>query len=233
MSEKKSEEKRKPAGGIPFFLSLAFLFVVLILNLLIVPVLIDLHTIPRLLVFAVATLLGGVVTMRYVRGHFSVYLHELKHKILSILAGNRSKKLRVESAETGYFEYSYTKDTAHMNAMIALAPYFLPIFTLPTIALCYYLLPDLSWLSLLIVGVAYGIDLVHSLREISPVQTDLTEIRGGYLIALLYIVAMQGALLTFLTAWVLAGSEGISILFLGYFAIMKNFFVSASLVSAR
>jgi hypothetical protein len=125
--------------------------------------------------------------------------------------GNKAKKLHVE-ANSGHFEYAYSKETSHYNAFISLAPYIVPLFTFIAGLLALAFGRTDHIIAVAIIGAGYGIDLVLNLRDISPIQTDITEIRGGYKVGLLYISAWNFLLLGVVLAWVFHGIDGFAML---------------------
>ena len=64
----------------------------------------------------------------------------------------------------------------------------------------------------LLVGLCYGVDTILNIRDISPIQTDINQIRGGYGIGLLYIFAWNLITAALLAAWVFQGGAGILML---------------------
>ena len=171
--------------------------------------------------FLSGAILGGLVAKVFIVGHLSVMFHELKHFILSQCAGNRSRGFEVK-ARSGFFKYAYNKDTAKFNALIALAPYWFPLFTIFGVLLAipaYFSAPQFITF---VVGVGAGLDFVMNMRDISPYQTDLTGISGGYKVALLFIAAMNLAILTILAAWISQGVFGLKVLLTALWDFMLN-----------
>ena len=213
---KKKKVDEGPVGGIVFFLSLAFLTLLGLMNLILLPRLFFGDAWSRCGLFGVGVFVGFSCAHFFVRGRISVLLHELKHSLLSGFVGNRWKQMAVER-DQGHFEYSYSKQTAQYNAFIALAPYFLPVMTILAIGLvCWH--PN-STLQLVVIGVGYGLDIWSGLRDVKPWQTDLTSIRGGYKIALTYITAAHLLIFTVLFAWVFQSSLGLRLLVYGWYQI--------------
>jgi len=114
----------------------------------------------------------------------------------------------------GHFQYEYTKDTEEYNVFISLAPYCLPLFTIPVFILSLIIWHDLQ-IMLLAIGCAFGADFSLNLRDIGSHQTDLTRIHGGYFMALLYVALANAAFLGILLAWVFQQVFGFKYLFYG------------------
>lgn len=162
--------------------------------------------------FIISIVFGAVLTQGMIRGHFSVLLHEFKHSLISNLVGNKRKGMRIDE-RSGHFEYAYTKKTAHFNAFISLAPYIVPIFTFVAVLMAFATCSNDPVLAAVVIGLGYGADLLLNARDISPVQTDITLIRGGYGIGLLYIAAWNLIIASVVLAWAFQGPAGIVELF--------------------
>lgn len=220
MSEGKKEKVEK-VGGFAFFFSLIFLWVV---GVGLFRIAISNFTLTEFQKFRwvlIGMFAGFLFAATFIRGRLSVFIHEMKHSVLSNFVGNKAKKLHIE-AESGYFEYSYTKETAPYHAFIALAPYWLPLFLVPTIlitSLIYIYLPHI-FLNV-IIGFAFGIDLLTGIRDIHPQQTDFSNLRGGYIIGVLYCGAATLTLSSILIAWSASSQGGL----LGVKELFFTFFV--------
>src|SRR5262249_1971789 len=141
------------------------------------------------------------------------------------LAGNRAKNMRVAS-ESGDFTYEYTKRTAHLNAFIALAPYWFPLFTIVvTLPAILSVIKIHLWfadhgLAVAIVGAAFGADLALNVRDISPLQSDFSVLRGGFRAGVLYVFFVNLTLFSILAAWVAQGPAGLIMLGKGWWQLM-------------
>jgi hypothetical protein len=217
-SLKKSDHKKPPkVGGFAFYLSLAVILVLSTFNVALLPSLIGRTALINWAYFAAAAALGCAVSHFLIRDRFSVFLHELRHSIMSNIVGNKAKGMSFHK-QTGKFEYEYTKSTAHMNAFIALAPYFLPVFTFIGLLVGYLLFRQHQPYLIVLAGLGYGMDLVLNFRDISDVQTDITEINGGYRVGLMYIFAANLFIFGYLAAWVCLGTDGLKHLVLGLYS---------------
>lgn len=197
-------------GGFAFFLSLSVL-----LPLGVVLIFLTLSYVPldgrALAIFFGAWVAGIVACQVLIRGHVSVLIHESKHAIVSNLVGNKRKGMKI-GEHSGHFVYAYSKRTAHMNALISLAPYILPVFTFVGMLAAAAALRKDHAMAVLLVGICYGVDTALNVRDISPIQTDINEIRGGYGVGLLYIFAWNLTIFGVLLAWVFNGPTGLGIL---------------------
>lgn len=208
-------------GGIVFYTSLVCLLFLAVHNGYLLPALLF-HQVQsgyRVAEFMLGAAFGCWFASMFINGHLSVLFHETKHSVFSGLVGNKAKKMKVKK-DTGSFQYTYTNATKDYNAFIALAPYWMPLFTVPTVGAVALLVGQPSLVSLFAVGAAYGADTFMNVRDIHPKQTDILNINGGYKIGLLYIVAMNLALLTILLAWVMQGVFGLKLLLYGLWRLM-------------
>lgn len=210
MRKRKKEQDR--IGGAVFFLSLFFLLVIGLFNLKNIPSILHSKTaVSNVLYWLAGVILGLVCSRAFIRGQIGVLLHENKHAIVSNLVGNKWKRMKVDN-NAGEFEYKYSKQSAPYNAFIALAPYYLPIFTLLSILTGYATIPSEHKYLALLIGVGSGLDGEQNTRDISPHQTDFSNLLGGYKVGLLYVFAMNLTITTFLLAWVGQQWQGIQTL---------------------
>lgn len=198
-------------GGIPFFLSLAALLPTGILFTVLAIARVRYADSESMFAFIGATLVGAICAKLFIRKHISVLLHEFKHSLISNLVGNKHKGMKIEE-NSGYYQWSYTNKTAHYNAFIALAPYITPVFTFLCVILALVLCREDRFFTVVLVGIGYGADLMLNLRDISPIQTDITLIRGGYNVGLLYIIAWNLVIAGLVLTWAFTGVEGLVIL---------------------
>lgn len=216
---KEKDTTGDPVGGIALYLSIIAFTLIAISNSWVVISLFSIESLPRWIYFAIGILLGFAIQSLVMRGEFAVLLHEFKHLFLASVVGNKVKKLKVGDL-TGHVQYSYTKKTAHYNAMIALAPYWLPIFTVPA---CISLFTPYGRQDpmLMVIGLCYGIDLLSGCRDIGRHQTDITLIRGGYFFGIWYLVAAHLTVFTLLAAWVSAELPGLKAIALGMIELLQ------------
>jgi hypothetical protein len=217
LSEKREVTLAKAGtvGGFFFFLSLTFATILALINIDTLIVILRLSHSFLLVLTLCGIFIGNRVAESLITGHWAVFFHELKHYIPSNLVGNRSKGMKIDK-ESGHFQYQYTKHTAKYNALIALAPYWFPLFTIPMLALPYLMFyPPHHITHVIIVGVAFGMDLTMNLRDLSEHQSDLQAIRGGYKIGAYYVVLMNTIVTTTLIAWAAKDIAGLQDLIKG------------------
>lgn len=220
MFGKKKEKKLEKVGGLVFYLSLLFLLILdAVLICLLTPTIFSgPDVLKNWFYFLTGSLVGWTTASVLIAGRLAVFLHELNHKVLSGLLGNKPKKMKV-GKDDGFFEYEYTKETAPYNAFIALAPYFFPLFTLLGLALSLIGWRTQHYLAVCITGMGYGMDLCLNTRSVGPYQTDFKQIRGGYKAGFLYVIAVTLAIFFILASWVSDGGRGFLNLFKTLFQI--------------
>jgi hypothetical protein len=203
-----SADSSQRVGGFAFYLSLALLLPTGILLFVLAIIQIRHAELKMAAVFLMSCLCGATLAKGIIRDHLSVLLHEFKHRLIANLVGNKFKGMKINK-NSGHVVYTYTKKTAHYNAFISLAPYIVPIFTLVTSLIALVSLRGDPLMILVIVGLGYGADLLLNVRDISPIQTDISLIRGGYSIGLLYILAWNLMIAALVLAWAFQGIAGI------------------------
>lgn len=203
-----SKEAAK-TGGLAFFLSLAALAYLapILFGTLFVASLYAAK--PQLIAVLSAALLGAALSRLCIRGTLFTLLHEVKHSVLSGLVGNKAKGDIVVNADgSGEFRYAYTKYTAHYNAFIALAPYVLPLCA----GILALIATPFAWHHSGAIGIVaafgLGIDLESNARDVSPMQSDLSDIRGGFPVAAVYAALTNTALASFILMLCLFGLYG-------------------------
>ena len=211
MGRKGRPEAPDKVGGLAFYLSLLALAFVSVSNIAAIWQLIPSFAASRLyyVLYSVTAIgLGMGSAFLLIPSYIHVFIHETKHALLSGLVGNSWKEMNVDT-ETGHFEYSYTKKTAHFNALIALAPYFLPLFTLLGILLGFALFRTNEAALVSTVSFFYGFDLYSNCKDISPYQSDFSSIRGGFTVALVYVIAANIFIASIVIAWTLFSLPGL------------------------
>jgi hypothetical protein len=205
----KETPKQAVVGGFAFFLSLAAILPTGLIATFLALGLASTETLGHAGTFACAALGGALCAHLFIKGHISVLIHEFKHSLISNLVGNKAKGMKI-NRDSGYFEYAYSKETKHFNAFISVAPYIVPVFTFVAALIAFALFRHEHVLAVLVVGIGYGMDLVLNIRDISPIQTDLSLLRGGYRLGVLYVAAWNILIFALLCAWVLEGTAGLT-----------------------
>ena len=196
-----------PVGGFFFFLSLLSVGTIGVFNWLLVAELLRIHgSSDRLVLFGSGVLSGIVLCLILIRGHISVFVHELKHSVVSNLVGNKSRGMQI-NRESGHFEYEYSSETAKHNALIQSAPYWLPLFTLVAFPVSIFIAPP--EITVIVLGASYGADVYLGASDIGPYQTDLTGIRGGFGVGLIFVLAMNSMISSFVVLWALGGNPAV------------------------
>jgi len=205
------QEKPDLVGGFAFFLSLAALLPTGLMFTTLTFFRLETANSTTTVNFIFAALAGAAIAQMFIRGHLSVFIHEFKHSLVSNLVGNRHKGMKI-GERSGHYQYAYTKSTAHYNAFISLAPYITPVFTFFSILLALIFFREDREIASIVVGVGYGMDILLNMRDISPIQTDISLIRGGYTMGLAYIAAWNLLTAGLIFAWAFHGLRGLSML---------------------
>jgi len=206
-----SAERQDLVGGFAFFLSLAALLPTGLMFTTLTFLRLETANSTTTANFIFATLAGAAIAQMFINGRLSVFIHEFKHSLVSNLVGNRHKGMKI-GERSGHYQYTYTKSTAHYNAFISLAPYITPVFTFIAVALALIFLREDREIAAIVVGVGYGMDILLNMRDISPIQTDISLIRGGYTMGLAYIAAWNLLTAGLVFAWAFHGVQGLSML---------------------
>jgi hypothetical protein len=204
-------QKQDLVGGFAFYLSLGALLPTGLMFTTLTLLRLETANSTTTVNFIFAALAGAAIGQMFIRGRLSVFIHEFKHSLVSNLVGNRHKGMKI-GERSGHYQYAYTKSTAHYNAFISLAPYITPVFTFISIVLALIFLREDRELATIVVGVGYGMDILLNMRDISPIQTDISLIRGGYNMGLAYIAAWNLLLAGLVFAWAFHGVKGLSML---------------------
>lgn len=221
MGFKSDLTKIKKVGGFAFYLSIIALFIVFFSNLIALPYLWDSYAKLQILRALLGFGVGICIALLIGEGHIAVLMHETKHAVLSSLVGNKFKSLKI-GRRSGEYQYKYSKETEHYNAMIALAPYWFPLLTLPSFLFSFTEFGTEHFMRVLI-GAAFGIDLTTALQDLGPHQSDLKKIRGGIKVATFYIVLAQLCTITIFAAWTMQGSYGVRYLVFSMWELIATF----------
>lgn len=230
--KKEPKEEQKPVGGIPFFISIICLVLIAINNICSLPMLIfdrigtdDFFSLlQNLIAFITIAVFSGFIAKFCLKHELAVLVHEFKHRIFAVLVGNKYKNMKIGKDE-GYVVYEYTKKTRIYNALIALAPYYLPLFTIiiTGIACIFWWGNHAAIMTFAAIG--YGADFYLGVADIGPHQTDFTNIEGGYYVALVYVVSINICIATSLLAWAFDSLNGLVFLCYGL-AHISSFFIN-------
>ena len=141
-----------------------------------------------------------------------ILIHETKHAIVVLLSGNSLKNFVVGN-KTGHVEYEMYKDTVHFAPIIALAPYFFPLLSLPMLILCIAFEGQQNHFLALGLGLTFATDLSTAYTDLHPHQTDLHKISGGAITALLYLAGVHFLWTMVCLLWIAGGRNAYAHLF--------------------
>ena len=75
-------------------------------------------------------------------------------------------------------------------------------------------------------------DCIMNARDISPHQTDFTEVRGGYPLGLVYVIAMNLTIFSYYASFVSQGIQGPKLITLKLVEIVYAFVATSKGLSA-
>ncbi len=216
MFKKKEKKDQKPVGGVPFFISIICLLIFATSNVISLPQLFynraGIENFPIMLknffTFIGTAFISGLLSSFFLKGHIAVLIHETKHRIFANFVGNKYKEMVIGNGE-GHVTYEYTKKTRMYNALIALAPYFFPLFTILILIFSCIFWWGNHTLIVTLAGIGYGADFYLGISDAGPHQSDFTGIEGGYKVGLIYVIAINIAISTTLMAWAFDGKDGL------------------------
>ncbi len=202
------KDKLEKSGGLAFFLSFpAISYLNFSLSIGVIGLYNTQDSFLFLWIFA-GIVLGFCLSPIFTRGKIYVFSHEVKHAIVASLAGNKWKRMDIQRDGGGEYQYSYTKKTAHLNAFIALAPYWFPLLTIPASLLTLSKIAQPEILRILI-GTCLTLDLIAGMKDLGPHQSDLSTIRGGPKLAMIYVLLMNMFVIMIVASWSLSGLQGL------------------------
>lgn len=150
-----------------------------------------------------------------------ILIHEIKHAILVMLTGNKLQTIEVGERE-GLVTYLMHFDKKHFAPLITLAPYFLPVISLPILVAAIYYENDYPLFFSSLLGVGFAADLSFGVQDLHPAQTDLKRFFGGFLIAGLFLAGMYLLWGLICILWLIAGSKAYLFIFYGLYRLVND-----------
>ncbi len=154
--------------------------------------------------FLLGFALSATALIRLELGRTKTLIHEVKHAVMVILTGNVLKGMSV-SKHSGEVRYEIYEHSLHTASLIALAPYFLPLFSFPTLIAALLLESGESMGWALALGAALGLDLTSAFNEMRPEQTDFRKILGGFLASGCYLAGFHFMWVGICAIWLMGG----------------------------
>ncbi len=206
---KKKEKKHKAVFSFGFILATIgniVLSIPIVLLLLVSPLRETLGKECLIAYFAGAFSASTIITSSSIQ-KFRTIIHEVKHAVVVMLTGNKLNKIVAGHGE-GYVEYQMYKSQVHFAPLIALAPYFFPLLSLPGfVCIALY---DTSYpvQGAMVLGFLLASDICFGIGEIHPHQTDFKTIVGGAFFGKIYLVGFYILWPCLMTLWVKSGVDG-------------------------
>ena len=104
-------------------------------------------------------------------GFLETFEHELAHMIMGYLFLHNIKHFRVDWRHWGYVEFDRIP-----NTFVILAPYFLPVFTLPFLLVKPFVTASTHNFINFFLGLTLAFHLISTCREFSPRQSDISRV---------------------------------------------------------
>ncbi|MCC6932821.1 MAG: hypothetical protein IT292_06165 [Deltaproteobacteria bacterium] len=227
MKDKKKEkpDEKSKSGGIAFLISIILLYIIGCVSIIAVILILSVmgaleYTWFR---FFVGFATGLVIFSFSGLDGFRTFLHEAKHAVMVIISGNSLKEFHA-SEHSGHVTYELQEDNLQSAPWITLAPYCLPLFSLPLFIICLFVSDKNHPLFTILLAAALGIDFTTGLHEIHISQTDLKRIYGGIMISASFIGAMFFSWFSFCLLWIIAGNHGVLIFFQLFMEMIASLF---------
>lgn len=208
MAARRKTPKQRRYFSIPFLLAIPGNFIIGIICLLSIVLLLRAHQADDAWTAFLVVLLSAIIVFaRSSMKRLRILIHEIKHALVVSLTGNRVTNIEVQQ-NSGHVDYELYQDGVKFGPIIALAPYFFPLFSLPALAACL-VFEDYYRLALaVLLAVCLAFDICTAWGDIHPWQSDFKQIFGGRLTALSYLAGTHLAWLSFCFLWPLAGRAG-------------------------
>ena len=159
---------------------------------------------------------------------FRTFIHELKHAVVVIFTGNNLKNFVVEK-ETGHVEFEMYKDKLRFAPIIALAPYFFPLFSLPALIVCLVMENNSDLLLAALLGITLAVDISMAYTDLHPHQSDLKKVTGGFFASLLYLASAHFLWIMICLLWVVGGRN--AFVYTGYVIMQFAKILAAKIAS--
>ncbi len=134
-----------------------------------------------------------------------IFEHELNHLVTGKLLFRDVQELLVNADKGGHVQFRQGPDFA--SFIILLAPYTIPLFTIPLLVARLFLPPPISAVVDFLIGFTLAFHLVGLLKEFHPRQTDLQ--RSGFVFSVSAVLLVNAIWLVVAVAVVIDEPEAI------------------------
>jgi hypothetical protein len=145
---------------------------------------------------------------------FETLEHEVTHAVFAFLCFEDVRKLEVE-LPSGSGEVQVSNETG-TNALVFLAPYFVPLLALPPLLIKWLAFPDSHGPLDMVIGLTLGFHFAGLVRELSYPQTDI--LRTGPVVSMTVILFANTLLLVVALGVVLSDYAALGAYFATSFA---------------
>lgn len=168
------------------------------------------YHIPTFVLFCSSIVITFLFSRSLKLSRLRVFLHESKHAIVVLMSGNKMKGFKVKEHE-GKVDFQMYEDKVHYGPFIVLAPYCLPLLSVP--ALIFAILADgedivFSLTAAVILGAALGLDYETAFHDLHPQQTDFKQVVGGFFASALFIGSVMFISGSACLLWAVGGRQG-------------------------
>jgi hypothetical protein len=221
----KNQEYTKKVGGLGFIASAITTFIIGICFLIhSIFILLIIGSIDRRLELFLAALICMLVIMsKLPPGRFRVFIHELKHAVFIAFTGNKIKDFVVKK-HTGNVSYEIDKSDVIYLPLIALAPYYFPLLSLPAFIICLWFNDTYSPCLPLLLGATLAFDLNTGIHDIHSEQDDFKKILGGFIIAGTYIGGSIFCWVNTCLLWIVGSNNGFIFCFKNTLNAIQRYF---------
>lgn len=125
----------------------------------------------------IGVVLFFVLNMFFIRGKddtIRVFSHELNHAVVSLMIFKKVHSFHVESTSGMVY---FTAGGRFSTVLITMASYCLPFFTYVLMIVRAAVLPDLSWVVDMLIGVTFGFYISVFCQQISSEESDISRFR--------------------------------------------------------
>lgn len=209
MARKKIKNKQRPQFSLAFYIAIFSNFLIggfaLISFLFLLRNYIIEEEIWSSFALGIVASLGIIATRKMPK--FRTFIHELKHFFAVVFSGNKVKDFQFDT-HTGHVEFAMYSNKVHFGPFIAMAPYFLPLFSFPVLIACFIFEEWNKPLLCGLLGITLAADISMAYKEIHPYQTDFKKIFGGFPICAFYLAGFHFMWTSLCLLWVLGGVDG-------------------------
>jgi hypothetical protein len=132
-----------------------------------------------------------IIILRKKIKFLETFEHELAHLLTSILFFKKIYSFNATDKSGGYIENSSD------NFIIILAPYFIPVFTIPFLILKPFIISEIQYIINVLIGITLSFHFTGLIREFSFKQSDIKKC--GYIFSVFFVITLNIIIFTAIT----------------------------------